>query len=97
MLYAPPPADIQIPSKGKARMSADSWDKALARLKNEDRSYVAIHGRWAIVVLQENDGKPVRVVASFATFASAEEFGRENYPYHLIVESATVIPGAAAE
>jgi hypothetical protein len=78
-------------------MSTDSGDNALTRLTAEDRSYLAIHGRWAIVVLADNDGKPVRVVASFATFARAEEFARENYPYHVIVESATVIPGPATE
>ncbi len=78
-------------------MSTGSWDRALVRLTTEDQSYIAIHGRWAIVVLADNDGKPVRVVASFATMGKAEEFARENYPFHVIVESATVIPGYGTE
>ncbi len=97
VLYAPLPADCHLTERGKEPMSADSWDRALTKLTGGDRAYIAIHGRWAIVVLADVDGKPIRVVASFATFAKAEGFARENYPFHLIVESATVIPGTVTE
>jgi hypothetical protein len=73
-------------------MSADSRNHALAHLTAADKAYIAIRGRWAIVVLDGEDGKPVRVVASFATMTAAGDFARENYPFHRLVESATVIP-----
>ena len=82
-------------------MSQDSWDRALVRLTSagggtETRAYMAVPGRWAIVVL-DTDGRPFKVIASFGEFNAAEEFARENYPKHAIVPSAAVIPSRTAE